>query len=61
MGCANFARLWGQQPFFRILATEYAAARHFDAEVCIKWVLHYRQKFWKAYSQRHPPEFQLDL
>lgn len=60
-GCANFARLWGQQPFFRILATEYAEARHFDTAQCIQLVLHYRQKFWKHYSRRHPPEFQLDI
>ena len=60
-GCANFARLWGQQPFFRLLAGEYARCRHADPDRCVKWVFHYREKFWKRYRKRHTVMFDLDL
>ena len=35
MGCANFARLWGQKAFFEMLAKEYAKARHADEAHCV--------------------------
>lgn len=60
-GCANFARLWGQQPFFRLLAEEYALCRKADVASCIKWVLIYRRKFWKQFIRKHTPSFKLDL
>ena len=46
-GCRNFARLWGNKDFFRILAQYYAEARNANTEKCIKWVLQARNKFWK--------------
>ena len=33
-GCANFARLWGQTPFFILLGKEYARSRGMDEEEC---------------------------
>lgn len=60
-GCANFARLWGQTPFFILLAKQYAHARGVDEEQCVHWVLHYRKKFWMKYKRRHVVWFQLDL
>ena len=46
-GCANFARLWGSKEMFRLLAREYAVARHADMDDCIRWVFYYRKRFWK--------------
>ncbi len=42
-GCANFARLWGQTPFFILLGKEYARSRGMDEEECVRLVLHYRR------------------
>ncbi len=60
-GCANFARLWGQTDFFVLLAEEYAKARGFDKEECIRLVLKMRNKFWKRLKGKHPVEFDLDI
>ncbi|MDL2231411.1 lipopolysaccharide kinase InaA family protein [Porphyromonadaceae bacterium OttesenSCG-928-L07] len=60
-GCANFARLWGQKPFFKLLAREYAQKRHADVQQCSEWVLKYRYKFWKRFSRKHQPKFELDI
>lgn len=60
-GCANFARLWGQTAFFVLLAKEYARSRKVDEDECVRLVLHYRQKFWKRYRNRHKVWFQLDI
>lgn len=46
-GCANFARLWGKQPMFELIAENYAEARDADAGNCKKWVLEAREQFWK--------------
>jgi glycosyltransferase involved in cell wall biosynthesis len=48
-GCANFARLWGQKDMFCLLASAYAKARNADGEDCIRWILHYRDKFWRGF------------
>lgn len=58
-GCANFARLWGREEAFRIMARSYAEARHADVEECIRWVLHYRNRFWKRYALKHEVGFEL--
>lgn len=42
-GCKNFARLWGQDDMFRLLAQEYGVARHFDPDECVRLVLKYKQ------------------
>ena len=60
-GCANFARLWGQQPFFELLASEYAASRNADVRQCTAWVLKYRRRFWKKFTRKHRPKFELDI
>lgn len=43
-GCKNFARLWGNTDMFRLLAQEYAIARHFDPNECVRLVLKYRNE-----------------
>ena len=60
-GCANFARLWGQTPFFILLGKEYARSRKMDEEECVRLILHYRKKFWNRYRRRHQVWFQLDI
>ncbi len=60
-GCANFARLWGQKPFFLLIAEEYANIRHFDVNMCKKLILRYRKKFWKQSMKKYTPKFELDL
>lgn len=60
-GCSNFARLWGKEPFFRLIAQEYAWERHFDPEECTARILKYRRKFWTRYLRRKPAKFELDL
>ncbi len=60
-GCANFARLWGQEPFFRLIGQEYARSREADPQACIRWILKYRRKFWKRFTRKHLPKFELDM
>lgn len=60
-GCSNFARLWGKEPFFRLLAEAYAHGRNFDQEECISEILKYRRKFWTHYLRHRPAKFELDL
>lgn len=59
-GCANFARLWGQPSFFNYLATVYAKERGADVEHSIAVTLHYRRKFWKRFSRKREPSFDLN-
>lgn len=58
-GCANFARLWGKEEMFLLIAQEYAKARNADIEKCKQWVLYYRRKFWKKYSLKRKIPFQM--
>ncbi|WP_321478896.1 lipopolysaccharide kinase InaA family protein [uncultured Bacteroides sp.] len=60
-GCANFARLWGQIPFFKYIAKEYAIARGADEVLCSKWILAYRKKFWKRFARRHVVKYNLKI
>ena len=53
-GCANFARLWGQQPFFDVVVRKYAEIRGADPAACLKSVLQARKKFWKRYTRKYP-------
>lgn len=50
-GCLNFARLWGQPRFFRILAEEYAKARHADADQCVQWIKEGRMKYMSKFDK----------
>lgn len=52
-GCANFARLWGGEDVFRLMARAYAEARGADPACCTRWVLEARTRFWKRYARRH--------
>lgn len=61
MGCANFARLWGQKAFFELLAKEYARARHADETYCRERVLTCRKKFWTYFAKKHVVKYNLDL
>ncbi|WP_303006733.1 lipopolysaccharide kinase InaA family protein [Bacteroides congonensis] len=61
MGCANFARLWGQKAFFRLLAKEYAQARHADEAYCVERVLSCRKKFWTYFAKKHTVKYNLEL
>lgn len=60
-GCANFARLWGQIPFFELLAKEYAAARGADEDYCKRLILAYRKSFWKRFGRKHLVKYRLEL
>ena len=60
-GCANFARLWGETAFFELLASEYAKARGFDREECIRLVLEARSRFWNKFKRKHEVKFNLDI
>ena len=61
MGCANFARLWGQKSFFELLAKEYAMARGADEKRCVERVLAHRKRFWKYFSMKHEIKYNLEL
>ena len=45
--CRNFCRLWGKEDFFVLLAQEYAKARGFDEEQCVRLTLRYWKRFWR--------------
>jgi len=59
-GCANFARLWGQKPFFELVMRKYAEQRHADPEICLQHALRARRKFWKGYACKRPIPFALE-
>lgn len=61
MGCANFARLWGQKAFFELLAKEYARARCADESYCIERVLACRKMFWTYFAKKHVVKYNLEL
>lgn len=61
MGCANFARLWGQKAFFVLLAKEYARARCADESYCVERVLECRRKFWTYFAKKHVVKYNLEL
>ena len=46
-GCANFARLWGSKELYELITKEYAKARGFNEEECLKLVFQARDKFKK--------------
>lgn len=58
-GCANFSRLWGREAAFHLMAETYAESRHFDEAECLRWILYYRNCFWKKYALKHEIEFEL--
>lgn len=58
-GCANFSRLWGREAAFHVMAESYAERRHLDKTECLRWILYYRNRFWKRYALKHEIEFEL--
>jgi len=58
-GCANFARLWGNEEMFHLLAYEYAKERNADIDECKAWILNYRERFWEKYKKKHGMPFSL--
>ena len=59
-GCANFARIWGGEQAFHILAESYAKTLGAETALCQKWIFHYRQRFWKHYARKHSIPFNMD-
>lgn len=59
-GCRNFARLWGKEGAFRLMAEAYAEVRGADPQTCVQWVLRERARFWKQYLRKHTVDFQLE-
>lgn len=47
-GCKSFARLWGKEDFFRLIAHRYAERRHADEAECQRMILEARARFWKG-------------
>ena len=45
--CREFSRLWGKEDFFTLLAREYAHARGYNEEKCIRLTLKYWKRFWR--------------
>ena len=41
------------------MAETYAESRHFDEAECLRWILYYRNRFWKKYALKHEIEFEL--
>lgn len=60
-GCRNFARLWGQLGFFRVIADEYAKMRNADAEQCFETIREARRRFWTRFAKRHKVKYRLEL
>lgn len=58
-GCENFARVWGKEAAFHLMAQSYAEGRRADADYCTDRILHYRNRFWKRYGRKHPIDFEL--
>jgi serine/threonine protein kinase len=56
-GCANFARLWGNDEIFTLIADEYARSRNVDAVKCRRLVFSARKRFWKKYARKHNMPF----
>ncbi|GBU06827.1 hypothetical protein AwDysgo_01580 [Bacteroidales bacterium] len=52
-GCANFSRLWGSDEMLAYIAKEYALARDYNVEKCVRLTLKYHKAFWEGYSARH--------
>lgn len=52
-GCQSLRRLCARTSFFRTFADEYAHARGFNPDECEKWILYYRNRFWKDGKKAH--------
>lgn len=52
--CFNFRRLWGNDEMIELFTVEYAKARNFDVDLCLKKTFEYRKKFWDNYIKQYP-------
>jgi len=52
-GCKNLQRLCGNNEMITFIAAEYAKARGFDVNECVRLTLSYHQIFWEKYSKRY--------
>lgn len=52
--CFNFRRLWGNDEMITYIVKEYAQARSFDIDLCLKKTFEYRKQFWDNYVKQHP-------
>lgn len=52
--CFNFRRLWGSDEMIAYFVTEYAKARKFDVEKCLRSTFKYRKQFWERFTEQHP-------
>lgn len=52
--CFNFRRLWGNDDMIKLIVEEYAHARNFDVDKCLKKTFEYRKKFWDNYMKQYP-------
>jgi len=59
-GCENFARLWGGDGMFFLLAKVYAEARGADEVQCTAWMLSARRAFWRRFARKRPLPIALD-
>lgn len=46
-GAESLRRICARTAFFKTFADEYAQYRHLDPAECEKWILFYRDRFWK--------------
>lgn len=46
-GAESLRRICARTAFFKTFADEYAQYRHLDRTECEKWILFYRNRFWK--------------
>lgn len=52
MGCQNFARMRGNDEFFKMFATYYAQARNFDVDKCVELFLKYKREDRKRRARK---------
>ena len=53
-GCFNLRRLWGSDEMMSFIAKEYAKARNFDENECLKKLFDDRKTFWNNYKRKYP-------
>jgi serine/threonine protein kinase len=56
-GCANFARLWGNDEVFRMIAREYALSRRLNEAMCCAKILRHHRRFWRRYIRKRKKPF----
>ena len=52
--CFNFRRLWGSDEMIELFVSEYAKARNFDVDTCLRKTFEYRTQFWTKFTKQYP-------